>query len=286
MDPKMKRILITGAGSYIGTSFDRYIKDNFSNDYILDTVDMTDASWREESFAGYDSVFHVAGIAHRKETLKNAGLYYEINRDLAIETEKKAKTDGVRQFIFLSSMSVYGMDTGVITKETPPDPKSHYGRSKYMAEQTLSSLADGSFAVCILRPPMVYGSGCKGNFQKLVKIVKAIPFFPSVKNERSMLYIDNLSNFVRLCMDRNLSGVYFPQNRAYVSTSVMAEQIARTLNMKRFCDPLTGWIAERVCPFLPVAGKAFGSLVYRDTEDFSFSYVIVENDESFRRSVL
>lgn len=282
----MKRILITGAGSYIGMSFERYIKENFSNDYIVDTVDMADGSWREKSFAGYDGVFHVAGIAHVRENRRNAHLYYEINGDLAIETAKKAKNDGVKQFIFLSSMSVYGMDTGAITKETPPDPKSHYGRSKYMAELGLLPLEDGGFSVCILRAPMVYGSGCKGNFQRLVKMVKASPVFPNVKNERSMIHIDNLSNFVRLCADRDLSGVYFPQNRTYVSTSAMAEKIACALQKKLFLDPCTGWIASHIRPLLPAAGKAFGSLIYRDTEDFSFSYVIVENDESFKRSIL
>ena len=127
----MKKILITGANSYIGTSFEKYLKENYPDEYIVDTVDMIDGSWREKSFAGYDSVFHVAGIAHQKETKKNAHLYYEVNRDLAVETAKKAKSEGVKQFIFLSSMSVYGMDTGVITKETKPNPKSNYGKSKF-----------------------------------------------------------------------------------------------------------------------------------------------------------
>ena len=126
----MKKILITGANSYIGTSFEKYIKENYPNDYIVDTVDMIDDSWREKNFSGYDSVFHVAGIAHQKETKENAHLYYEVNRDLAIETAKKAKSDGAKRFIFLSSMSVYGMDTGVITRETEPNPKSNYGKSK------------------------------------------------------------------------------------------------------------------------------------------------------------
>ena len=119
----MKRILITGANSYIGTSFEKYIKDN--TDFEIDTLDMLDSKWREFDFSKYDVVFHVAGIAHQKETKENAHLYYEINRDLATEVAKKVKTAGVKQFIFLSSMSVYGMDTGVITKETKPNPKTN-----------------------------------------------------------------------------------------------------------------------------------------------------------------
>lgn len=160
----MKKILITGANSYIGTSFEKYVSQ-WPEKYEIDTVDMIDGSWREKSFAGYDAVFHVAGIAHRKETKENEHLYYEVNRDLAIETARKAKQDGVPQFIFLSSMSVYGKNTGIITQETPIVPKSDYGKSKAEAEKGIEVLQDANFNVAILRPPMIYGKGCKGNIR-------------------------------------------------------------------------------------------------------------------------
>ncbi|MBE6884090.1 MAG: NAD-dependent epimerase/dehydratase family protein [Ruminococcaceae bacterium] len=281
----MKKILITGANSYIGTSFEKYINENYPNDYIVDTVDMIDGRWREKSFAGYDSVFHVAGIAHQKETKQNAQLYYEVNRDIAIETAQKAKADGVKQFIFLSSMSVYGMDTGIITKETKPNPKSHYGKSKWEAEQGLYSLEDDNFKLCILRPPMVYGKGCKGNFQSVVNIVKKSPIFPNVKNKRSMVYIVNLSSFVEMCVRGKLLGIYFPQNREYVSTLEMAKKIAEALNKKVIFSYLVGLGIKVIRVWIPKAKKAFGSLVYYDTEDFEFSYVRVENDGSFKLSV-
>ena len=281
----MKSILITGANSYIGTSFEKYIKENFADQYVVDTVDMVDGSWRRKSFSGYDAVFHVAGIAHQKETKKNAHLYYEVNRDLAIETAKKAKSDGVSQFIFLSSMSVYGVETGIITKDSIPSPKSHYGKSKWQAEQEIVPLDSENFKVCILRPPMVYGKGCKGNFQTVVKIVKKSPVFPNVKNERSMIYIDNLSSFVAMCVDKNLSGIYFPQNREYVSTVSMACELAKTLNKKLFMDPITGLLVKLFRTKVTEAKKAFGCLIYQNTEDFGFSYIVNENSESFRKSV-
>lgn len=281
----MKKILITGANSYIGTSFDRYIKENFPEEYTVDTVGMIDGSWREKSFAGYDSVFHVAGIAHQKETPQNAQLYYDVNRDLAIATAQKAKSEGVQQFVFLSSMSVYGMETGVITKETTPNPKSHYGKSKWQAEQSISALESSDFQVCVLRPPMVYGKGCKGNFQTIVSIIKKSPVFPNVKNERSMIYIDNLSAFIKLCVDNELSGVYFPQNRSYVSTTDMARHIAKSLNRKACFGYVTGGMVRVLRLFYPIAKKAFGSLVYQNTEEFDFSYEVVSNEESFARSV-
>ena len=279
----MKKILITGANSYIGTSFEKYIRDNYPDEYIVDTVDMIDGSWREKSFAGYDSVFHVAGIAHQKETKMNAPLYYSVNRDLAVETAKKSKVEGVQQFIFLSSMSVYGIDTGVITKETKPSPQSYYGRSKWEAEQGIMAFEDHDFKVCILRPPMVYGKGCKGNFQTVVKIVEKFSVFPHVKNERSMIYIENLNSFVKMCIDKRLGGLYFPQNREYVCTMDMAREIAAGIGKKIRFDYVTGVGVRILRLFLPVARKAFGSLIY-DMEEVK-DYCIISNEESVRRSV-
>src|SRR5690554_6731837 len=114
----MRRVLITGQNSYIGTSVERWLLRD-PDKYKVDTIDMKDGSWKEKDFSQYDVVFHVAGIAHIKETSENQDLYYKVNRDLAYETAQKAKEDEVGQFIFLSSMSVYGLENGVIYKDTP-----------------------------------------------------------------------------------------------------------------------------------------------------------------------
>ncbi len=281
----MKRILITGANSYIGVSFENYMKVNFPQDYLIDTVDMIDGAWRKKDFSVYDVVFHVAGIAHQKETKENAEIYYKVNRDLAIETANKAKKDKVQQFIFLSSMSVYGVDMGIITKETLPLPKSNYGKSKWQAEEAIFALNDDKFKVCILRPPMVYGKGCKGNFQTVVKIVNRSLVFPRVKNERSMIYIDNLSSFVKLMIDKNLSGVYFPQNKEYVKTVDIARAIADSLNKKRYFSFVFGSAVWVTRPLLKILQKAFGTLVYKDTEDFGYSYCISDTATSLKKSV-
>lgn len=280
----MKRILITGANSYIGTSFEKYINKNFNDEYVINTVDTLDGEWKDKSFSGYDCVFHVAGIAHRKETKQNAKLYYEVNRDLATAVAKKAKDEGVKQFIFLSSMSVYGMYTGVITKDTQPNPKSNYGRSKLQAEEEIETLCDENFKVCILRPPMTYGKGCRGNFNAVRKLVEKYPIFPNVKNQRSMIYVDNLSSFVRLCVEKELSGLYFPQNKEFVSTVEMARVIARTMNKKVYFDYASGFAVRILRLFYPKAKKAFGTLIYdiTDVED----YCVISNTESFRESVM
>ena len=281
----MRKILVTGVNSYIGMSFENYLKNNFPGEYEVGTIDMTDSMWHEKSFSGYDSVFHVAGIVHQKESNKNAEDYYKVNHNLTLKVAQKAKENAVRQFIFLSTMSVYGMDQGVITKHTEPHPKSHYGKSKLLAEQDLLSLNDEKFKVAILRPPMVYGKHCKGNFNSVLKIVKYSSVFPRVSNARSMIYIDNLSSFVELVIRENLSGIYMPQNDAYTQTSEMAKIISKHLGKRLFLSGFLGVCVRMTMPVLKISQKAFGSLIYRDCEDFDFSYCTVDFETSIKNSI-
>ena len=280
----MKKILITGAGSYIGTSFENYLK-NFGNEYSVDTVDMIDDSWREKSFSGYDAVFHVAAIVHKKETKESVSKYYAVNCDLASEVAEKAKSEGVRQFVFLSSMSVYGIVTGRITADTEPKPKSNYGKSKFEAELKISELNDDSFKVCVLRPPMIYGKGCKGNYQVLRKLAIKLKVFPYVKNERSMLFIDNLCEFVRLMIDNVERGVFFPQNAEYVNTSAMVKEIAEANGKKIRLMRGTAWAVKLFSLISTKAKKAFGTLTYdKDMSVYKQSYNTVSSSDSVLRT--
>lgn len=280
----MKNILITGAGSYIGTSVERYLSQ-WPERYQVDTVDMVDGSWREKSFAGFDAVFHVAAIVHQKERPEMEELYYRVNRDLAVQVARKAKAEGVGQFILMSSMSVYGMDTGVITPETTPSPVSFYGKSKLAAEELIRQEENEHFRVCILRPPMVYGPDCKGNFQTVVKLVKRSPVFPRLNNRRSMIHIDNLCEFLKLCIDNRESGLFFPQNREYMQTSDMARTIARALGRRVWFSLLAGFAVRLTIPFLSLTKKAFGTLIYRDTERHDYCYCIRGSEDSVADSV-
>lgn len=255
----MKKILITGANSYIGTSFEKWL-GQWSEEYSVDTVDMVDGTWKEKDFSKYDVVFHVAGIAHIKETKENAELYYRVNRDLVYEVGQKTKGDGVKQFIFLSSMSVYGIETGVISKETVPLPKSNYGKSKLQAEELIAQLEDSSFSIVVLRPPMIYGEGCKGNYVRLEKFALKAPIFPDIKNKRSMIEISNLCEFVKILIDEGSRGLFLPQNEEYVCTSEMVKSIAdehgKKIHMTKLFNPLL-----RVLKVSTV-NKVFGDLVY------------------------
>ena len=278
----MKNILITGKNSYIGTSLENWLMREPDN-YKVDTVDMKDGSWKEKSFSQYDVVFHVAGIAHIKETSDNQELYYKVNRDLAYESAQKAKNDGVGQFIFLSSMSVYGIENGVIDKNIHLKPSSAYGKSKIEAEELINKLQDDSFTVATLRPPMVYGKGCKGNYPRLVGLALKTPIFPKVDNKRSMIYIDNLSEFVKQLIDNKSGGLFFPQNAEYVNTSEMVRLIAEAHGKRMVMTKLFKLLLRLLN--VSTVNKVFGDLVYdMSMSDYVSDYRVCGFRESIKKT--
>jgi UDP-glucose 4-epimerase len=264
----MKRILITGAGSYIGTTFEKYIKK--FNEYTVDTVDMIDGSWREKDFSDYDAVFHVAGLAHSdvgNVTDEVKAKYYAVNTDLTVETAKKAKAEGVGQFVFMSSAIVYGDSAPigkdkVITKETPTNPANFYGDSKVQAEKGILPLDDENFKVVILRPPMIYGPDSKGNYPILSKFARKLPIFPYVENKRSMLYVENLCEFVRLMVENDENGIFWPQNSEYSNTSEMVKLIAEAHGKKILIIKGFGWALKLASKVTGLVNKAFGNMSY------------------------
>lgn len=265
----MKKILITGANSYIGAAFENYLKQ-WSDQYLVDTVDMIDGSWREKSFAGYDAVYHVAGIAHSDTgsvTEERKAFYYKINTELTIETAQKAKDDGVKQFIFMSSAIVYGESAPIgkqkkIMKDTIPSPANFYGDSKLQAENGILSLQADRFHVVVLRPPMIYGKGSKGNYPTLAKFAQKLPVFPYVKNERSMLYIENLCEFVRLVVENEEHGIFHPQNGEYSNTTELVRMIAAAHGKKIRVLKGFGWALKLMSHVTGLVNKAFGNLTY------------------------
>ena len=259
----MKKILITGKDSYIGTSFENWLSKEPAR-YEIDTLDMKDPAWQGQDFSQYDVVFHVAGIAHVSSAPHMEELYYKVNRDLVIETAKKAKAQGVKQFIFMSSIIVYGEASSskrVIDRNTVPKPSSFYGLSKLQAEEGLRSLESESFKIVVLRPPMVYGKGSKGNYAKLAAFSKRAPCFPDFDNMRSMLHIDNLCELLRALVDNEEKGLFLPQNAEYVKTSELVKTIAaaqgRDLRTTRIFNPLIGLMMG-----IGLVSKVFGNLVY------------------------
>lgn len=268
-----KKVLIAGEGSYIGESVKEYL--NQFDQYQVETLDTMSEAWKEAVFSGYDAIIDVAGIAHVKETDANRDLYYQVNTELAVELAKKAKEENVEQFIYLSSMSVYGMTTGSIDGTTPCKPKGAYGGSKLQAEKKLWELCDENFTVSLVRPPMVFGKGCKGNYQSLRKLALKIPVFPRVENERSMIHIENLASALRGILHNNESGVYFPQNLEYVDTYDMVEQIAACNGKEMYPTSLLTLPIAVAKPFVSLVQKVFGSLTYDQDLNVPESWIVI-----------
>jgi UDP-glucose 4-epimerase len=281
----MKKILITGANSYIGSSFEKWV-EQWPDKYAVDTVDMIDGSWKEKDFSGYDVVFHVAGIAHVSADPKMEDLYYKVNCDLTIEAAKKAKNEGVKQFIFMSSIIVYGDSSHinkrrVIDKNTIPEPSNFYGNSKLQAEDGIKPLENDKFKIVIIRPPMIYGKGSKGNYPKLASYAQKLPLFPNVDNERSMLHIDNLCEFIRLMIENNEQGLFFPQNEEYVKTAEMVKLISETHGKKIMLIKGFNPLLKLMGNFVGVVNKAFGNLVYeKSMSEYKENYRIRDLQES------
>ena len=286
----MKKVLILGVNSYIGTSFQNYVEKNYPEEFCVDKVSLRGDEWKTMDWSGYDSIINVTGKAHAdigslNEQEKKE--YYEVNCELACEAYKKAIRDGAAQYIYLSSIIVYGDSSNsrkpvVITRDTKPSPSNFYGDSKWQAEQQLERVfeteggatgqampqagANGRTRLAIIRPPMIYGAGCKGNYQMLRKMAGKLPFFPNYRNERSMLYIGNLCEFMRLLVLHGDGGLFFPQNQEYVRTAelirLIGERHCKKIACLSFLSP-----AVSLGKLVPgkiggLVRKAFGSLVY------------------------
>lgn len=285
----MKKILITGENSYIGISLETWLKQ-WNEEYNIDTIDMKDDCWRKKNFSSYDVVFHVAGIAHVSTDPKMEQLYYKVNRDLVIETAEKAKAEGVKQFIFMSSIIVYGDSSEfnkkrIIDLNTTPQPSNFYGNSKLQAEEGIKPLENDQFKIVILRPPMIYGKGSKGNYPKLSKMARKLPIFPNVNNERSMLHIDNLCEFIKLMIDNEESGTFYPQNAEFVNTSELVKFIAETHGKNIKLTKVFNPALKVMGSFTGLVNKAFGNLVYeKSMSEYKQNYRVRNLKESVYRT--
>lgn len=282
----MKKVLITGAGSYIGTKVQKWL-EQWPKEFKVDAVDTINDNWKKADFSQYDVVYNVAGIAHVKAAKGEGPLYYAINRDMIINIAKAAKEAGVKQFIHMSSMIVYKevktLEGKLIHKDTEPVPNGFYGDSKLQGETGVRELACDTFKVCIMRPPMIYGPGCKGNFPRLVWLAQRTPIFPAWHNKRSMLYIDNLCEFVKQLILHGVEGTVYPQNGEYADTVEIIRYYAKA-NGKNI------WITKLFNPFIwflgdhvRSLGKMFSNSTYdMEMSEYPFEYRVVSLEESFK----
>lgn len=296
----MKRVLITGTNSYIGGFVGKYLQMYHSEQeekYEVFFLSQRGNDWEDHDFSGYDCVLDVTGIAHVDEGKlpeEEKQRYQKINCDLAVKTAWKAKQEGVKSFIFCSSILVYGGNYSIgegirINKECQPNPTNQYGASKWQAEQQLEALEAEDFKVIRMRIPFVYGPGCKGNYRLLSKWAGRLPVFPSIPGQKSMIYIENLSECIRRLLEEGESGVYFPQNAVYASAAELVTQIRKTQGKKTYLwkglNPMVRLLAKIPGRGPKMLCKVFGTFTYdMDMSMLPGNYQLVDLEESIRRT--
>ncbi len=279
-----KRILVTGENSYIGKSLQEYV-DKEKIGWQIDAVSVRDEKWREIDYTKYQAVVHLAAVVHQKEQKEMRSLYKQINADLPVNIAAKAKESGVAQFVFLSTMAVYGDKVSYIKKNTKLQPVTMYGKAKLSAEKRLKKIADSGFQVIVLRPPLVYGRNCPGNYKRLASLALKLPFFPRVDNKRSMIYIENLCACICHEIEHAEKSyrVVCPQNREYVNTTELVREIRKAHGKRTWVIPFGGKLIDLLAGRIPVFGKVFGDLVYEKSKEDK-EYQAAGFGESVRRT--
>lgn len=260
----MKKVLIYGKNSYIGEHFYQALK-RAGNDVII--IDSFKKKPRDIDFSGIEVVINVVGIAHIKITDDMEQLFYTVNTDLAVELCEEAKKHGVKQYIYMSSMNVYGDTTETIRSRAQEGPKNFYGKSKYLADERIHKMGNESFKVASVRPPVVYGKGCKGNFTLLQKVASFTPIIPKYRNIKSMIYIEHLDNFICQLVADGEGGYFHPQNSNTTSTIDTIVAIRKAMKKKTILIPGLGWLVKLGMICVGKAERAFAD----DNYDLEFS---------------
>lgn len=226
----MKKLLISGSNGFVGSYFIKKYKDKYdikTFSFLKDDINSLD-------YSDIDVVFHLSALVHQMGGA-SCEEYERVNVTQTLELAKKAKESGVKHFIFMSTVKVYGEETdSVYTEDTICNPEDDYGKSKLKAELELQKLEDKSFKVSIVRTPIVYGYGVKANIKSLVNLVKKVSILPfgKIENKRSMVYIGNLCHLVDVVIEQQKSGIFLASDDEPLSTSKLIEEIAKNLNKK------------------------------------------------------
>ncbi len=282
----MKNILIIGKDSYVGESVKRWL-ERFPDRYKVDIVKSKDRAWKQADFSKYETVVDFAGIAHIKNITDDMkDLFYSVNRDLSIELAAWSKEHGVKHFIVFSSMNVYGDYCDCVTDRSAENPTSFYGDSKLQGDIGIRKLEDANFIVSYMRPPFVYGKNCTGNYNTISGIAKKTPIFPTYRNKKSMIYIDNLSEFVRLVIDERMGGILTPQNKELVSTANLVREIAKCSEKRVLFTGLFNWAIKPACRMTRMIRRAFADDCYAPelSDYWDYKYCVVSFEESIRRA--
>ena len=253
------KILIIGKNSYIGNHIDECLT---KCGHKVEQLDVLTEDWAEYDYSKYEAIVHVAGIVHRPDC-QDWDLYKRVNTDMPIQIATRAKQQGVETYVYFSTMGVYKaskqLKPSIVDTNTPLSCESMYGKSKLLAEEGLAKLEDGHFSVAFVRPPSVYGKGCKGGYiSGFTSIARMLPVIPRAYENvcQSFVYIDNLSECVRVIIENKLSGGYCPQDDEIPNANRLLEAICIGLGKKYRASKLLG-ICLRTVSFIPLVKKAY-----------------------------
>ncbi|MDD3506175.1 MAG: NAD-dependent epimerase/dehydratase family protein [Sulfurimonas sp.] len=259
----MSRLLITGSNGFVGT----YFMDNYKNKYKIQKFSFINDDFNTLNCSEVDVVFHLSALVHQ---MGGASIeeYEKVNVTQTLELAKRAKESGVKQFVFMSTVKVYGEETDdVYTENSGCYPEDEYGKSKLKAEQELLKLESEDFIVSIIRTPIVYGFGVKANIKNLVNLVKKVPVLPfgDIENRRSMVYIGNLCHLVDVVIEQEKSGVFLASDNEPLSTTRLIELIAKNINKKIYLIKVPFF--DRLLKFLKPSfhKRLYGSLEIDNT---------------------
>lgn len=270
------KIAIIGKDSYIGNAIDKYLSDNYS--HKVDQLDVQHNPVDTFDFSGYEAIIHVAAIVHRTD-IQDYSVYRKVNVELPVMVAQKAKSQGVKHMIFLSSMSVFGKHKSItqwqIDGSEELNPYTLYGKSKLEAERELTKIQDNNFIVSMIRPPSVYGRGCKGNlFSKYYALANKLIFVPNASPQvkQGVLHIDNLCLCVGELIDTPINGILHPQDSELLSTGELLSAIRMIQGKKKNCSKFLGKMAS-VFRFVPLYKKLYGAVTY--TEELVKSNLVI-----------
>lgn len=241
-------VLVTGASGFVGRhlvpalarsgwTVRRAVRtpEGAGDEVVVDSVG-PETDWRA-ALDGVDAVVHLAARVHHKNEEHAVQLYRNVNIAGTLHLARSAARAGVRQFVFVSTVLVHGRSNDgrpPFSEDDVLTPRGLYGMSKAAAEAGLKTLVrDAEMNVSVIRPPLVYGAGAKGNFALLARAVeRGLPLpFGAIRNHRAFLAVQNLSSFIQRRLvhhdPSNRFEVFLVADTEQVSTPEFVERLAR-----------------------------------------------------------
>lgn len=284
------KILVLGKNGYVSKCFQNYMKNY--KEYIVETISVRDDKWKNISFKEYDVIFNTVGLAHNDARKGTEDEFYRLNTELPYELACKAKKEGVKQFIHMSSMIVYGdiskiSKVNLITEKTIPQPVSIYGKSKLKGEEKLQTLKDKNFSIVLIRSPLIYGIKAVENISKLIKFSQKTFIFPNIKNNLSMIYDENLCELIRLIIESNSSGIFCPQMERSICTSDFVKDIGFEVGHKIILTKIFNSLLKILSGKFLFIQKMFGNQMYdlSMSNYFDGKYRIISYEKSIKKII-